>query len=575
MPSPRPASPDTRRLRGFSLLAALLALIPGAHAAPVTTELLADQPVLSGGITQVDPNASAGMGWRWRASDGRRDYGQSFRVEREFSANSLAVEALFGDSFRSVKDTPFQITFLKSPGPDVLAEAERIATFQGTLPPNKDLARDQPVWLLMEFPSVKFEAGFTYAFLLSFPSQGGEERLVILKVGAGASGPLGGTGLLSEDGVKIVRAPYMNFVLGNSGSSSAAIPARRARTLAVDQRESSGFRTLAAAVREAQPGDTIALAPGSGPYRETLFVPQSGAPGQPIIFEGNGETITGFEPLVFQKQGDEWTCDLKGFFSSRPNIQGFKKDNGVWGNALSPLSFPAVLTHQGKRIFQDAATGDFASLVRFGPDRSTLILRPGVDPTGWEISARDFVIKILDASHQTYRNLKATGSLNDGINLHGTGSDLVFENIEGSQNLDEGFSAHDQIDCLIDKGVFRENDNGIGNVAVSTMTARNIEVSVNAGWGLWLLNCQATLENVQAWDNGLAQIALHGSTIATMENVAFVKPSWTTKPWLSCQESSNRSQSPPFEKTPGVQLTGTAREQTAPIATLSPAASNQ
>jgi hypothetical protein len=426
----------------------------------------------------------------------------------------------------------------------------------------------------MEFPEVKFEAGFTYAFLLSFPAQGGEERLVILKVGAGASGSLGGTGLLSEDGVKIVRAPYMNFVLGNSGTSASATD-RPARTLVVDQRAATGIRTLAAAAQEARPGDTIALAPGSGPYRETLFIPRSGAPGRPIIFEGNGETVTGFEPLVFQQQNGEWTCDLKGFFASVPNIQGFKKQDATWTNALSPLSFPAVLTHEGKRIFQDATTGEFASLVKFGPDRSTLILLPGVSPTGWEISARDFVIKILDTSHQTYRNVKATGSLNDGINLHGTGSDLVFENIEGNQNLDEGFSAHDQIDCLIDRGVFRENDNGIGNVATSVMTARNIEVTANAGWGLWLLNCQGTFENVKSWDNGLAQIALHGSTVATMENVVFAKPAWNAKPWLSCQESSNRSQSPPFEKTPNVQLTGTAREQTAPIATLSPAATDQ
>lgn len=575
MPIPRPASPDIPRSGQFLLLA-LLTLLPVvfAYAAPITTALLADQPVLSGGIAQVDTNASAGMGWRWRASDGRRDYGQSFRVEQEFSANTLAVEALFGDSFRSAGTAPFQITFLRSPGPDVLGETERVATFQGTLPPNKDLPRDQPAWLLMEFPAVKFEAGFTYAFLMSFPAQGGEERLVILKVGAGASGTLGGTGLLSEDGVKIVRAPYMNFVLGNS-SASAAIEERPARTILVDQRATTGFRTLADATREARPGDTITLAPGSGPYRETLFISRSGKPDRPIIFDGNGETVTGFEPLVFQQQNGEWICDLKDFFTSIPNIQGFKKQNGVWTNTLAPLGFPAVLTHQGRRIFQDATTGEFASLVKFGPDRTTLVLLPGADPTGWEISARDFVIKILDTSHHIYRNVKATGSLNDGINLHGTGSDLVFENIEGNQNLDEGFSAHDQISCLIDKGAFRENDNGIGNVAVSSMTARNIEVSANAGWGVWLLNCQATFENVQAWDNGLAQIALHGTTSATMKDVAFVKPTWTTKPWLSCQESSNRSQSPPFEKTPNVQLTGTAREQTAPVATLSPAATDQ
>jgi hypothetical protein len=554
---------------GLPLLATVFAILPAAtlSADSVATELLADQPVLTGGISQVDDSASAGMGWRWRASDGRRDYGQSFRVEKAFSANTLAIEALFGDSFRIAQSAPFQITFLRSPGPDVLGDTERVASFQGTLPPSKDLPRDQPTWLLMEFPAVKFEAGFTYAFLLSFPGQGGEERLVILKVGPGASGALGGTGLLSEDGVKIDRAPYLNFVLGNSDSSTS-VSDRPAQTFTVDQRAASGYRTIAAAVREARPGDTIALAPGSGPYRETLFISQSGEPGNPITFDGHGETVTGFEPLVFQQQNGLWVSDLKAFFASRPNIQGFKKKDGGWVHALSPISFPAVLTHRGKRIFQDAATGEFSGYGKFDPETTTLTLSAGIDPTGFEISARDFVVKIHDSSHHLYRNVKATGSLNDGINLHGTGSDLVFQNIESRQNLDEGFSAHDQIDCQIDGGVFQENDNGIGNVAQSTMTARNIKVSSNAGWGIWLLNCQGTFENVRAWDNGLAQIALHGSSVATMENVFYATPTWTTKPWLSYQESSNRRQSPPFEKTPNVRLAGTPTEQTSPIATI-------
>jgi len=531
------------------------------HAAELATELISDQPEFTDGISQIDPSAKAGMGWKWRPSDGRRDYGQSFVIEKPMTANTLAVEALFSDPFRANKSVPFELRFIRTVAPDVLGEIETFASFKGTFPTQIGAATNQASWLVMGFPDTQFEPGYTYGFVLSFAGEGGEECLIIWKVGTAVKGSLGGTGLLSQDGIKIAKALSLNFVLGQGESLLTQSADRPPRTLLVDQRATSGFRSIKQAVRSTKPGDTIELAPGSGPYREALYIPQSGLPEKPIIFDGKGETVTGFEPLIFEQKDGEWVCDLKPFFAGLSHVQGFTKEYGRWTNANAPASFPSVLTHRGKRIRQHVLTGEFTDSVKLSVDGNQLTLLPGVDPGGWEISARDAVVLILDASYHTYRNIKATGSLNDGFNLHGRGTGLIFEHIEGSQNLDEGFSAHDATECRIDHGVFRENDNGIGNVKASTMTARNIELSDNLGWGLWLFDCTATLENVQSWNNGVAQIALNGTTIATLTNVTFATPAWSTKPWVSSQETSSSPRSPAFNKAPTVKLTGTAEEK--------------
>lgn len=548
---------------GFLILSfvTLLGIPQLAQAAELATELVSDQPELSDAVAQIDPSANAGMGWKWRPSDGRRDYGQSFVVDRQITVNTLALQSLFSDPFRANKSVPFELRFIRTVAPDVLGEIEIFASFKGTFPTNIGTPTNQASWLVMGFPDTTFEPGYTYGFLLSFASEGGEERLIIWKVGTATKGSLGGTGLLSQDGLKIAKALSLNFVLGHGESLLTESADRPPRTFVVDQRATNGLRSINQAVRGAKPGDTIELAPGSGPYREALYIPQSGQPGKPIIFDGKGETITGFEPLVFEQSGGEWVCDLKQFLAGLSHVQGFTKEYGCWTNAAAPTAFPSVLTHHGKRIRQHVLTGEFTDSVKLSVDGHRLTLLPGVDPTGWEISARDAVVIILDASHHIYRNIKATGSLNDGFNLHGKGTDLIFENIEGSQNLDEGFSAHDAIDCRIDHSIFRENDNGIGNVKASIMTARNIELSDNLGWGLWLFDCTGTLENVKSWNNGVAQIALNGTTIATLTNVTFATPSWSSKPWISSQETSGTPRSPAFNKGPAVKLTGTAEEE--------------
>ncbi len=283
----------------------------------------------------------------------------------------------------------------------------------------------------------------------------------------------------------------------------------------VDPKNPKAFATLREAVQTLKPGDTLWIASGSGPYREPLFIAASGTEAAPIVIEGNGNEITGFDPLVF-------TADADGTQT-----------------AVAKVKYPFVLRHQGKRVLEDAATGQFTGGISYDSNLGRLTLAPGTSPEGWEISTRLFVVRIFNVSHHTYRNLSATGSLNDGFNLHGTGDKLLFEHITGSQNLDEGFSSHETINSEIRQGDFFENDNGVLNGQKTNTILSQVDLHDNLGIGMGF-GGESTVkaENVRVWGNGMTQLAMRAGVIARFKNVQVYQSAQTTRQWLSYMESA-------------------------------------
>jgi hypothetical protein len=307
-------------------------------------------------------------------------------------------------------------------------------------------------------------------------------------------------------------------VIGLAGTLGSSLAAR---DLLVDARGGASYSTLAGAAADARPGDSIIIAKGSGPYRETLYIKQSGTADAPIVVEGNGETVTSLVPLVFQREGDTWTARL-------------------------PLPFPCVIMHNGTRVLQDPATpaNTFLGPIRLRDDKRTVELLPGASPEGWEASAHDCPVRIFNASWQTFRNIVATGGTNDGFNLHGDGKGLLFENIVGCNNMDEGFSSHDTISCEIRGGEFWGNDNGVSNGGTYAMS--KIRIHDNLGWGLVLQHhLPVQLSDVQAWGNGMVQIYFGPKANGTFDRVFAWEPTWPTRPWRSYTESSS-SMAPPL-----------------------------
>ncbi|UJR38705.1 hypothetical protein I4U23_031371 [Adineta vaga] len=288
------------------------------------------------------------------------------------------------------------------------------------------------------------------------------------------------------------------------------------RQLLVDQRGSTPYKTIASAVAVVAPGDTIILVKGSGPYRESLNIKRNGTATAPILVEGNGETITGFDPMRFTFDGTVWIYTLSKPFDTAP----------------------VVITKDGRRILQDQDTGKFLGPIKLRDDGKTFELTLDTSTDGWEISTRLSVVAITDTSHHVYRNIIATGSLNDGFNLHGYGINIIFENIAGYNNLDEGFSSHDTISCTVTNGRFWSNDNGMANVNNCITNVTNVMIHDNVGFGLWLTdNTTSNLVDIRVWNNGAAQFRIDSRATGTATRLSVWKQSWNTPPWCRYMES--------------------------------------
>jgi hypothetical protein len=288
-----------------------------------------------------------------------------------------------------------------------------------------------------------------------------------------------------------------------------------ARVITVDPRDSRAFATLAEATSRLKPGDTLVIAPGTGPYREPLHVRVSGTADAPVVVEGNGNEITGFDELVFAPLPDRRMA------------------------AAVSVEYPFVLRHNGRRVPEDAATNTFGGGITYDRVAGQLVLAPDVSPQGWEISAREFAVRVSGVSHQIYRDIVATGARNDGFNLHGDGHGLLFESVVGSQNLDEGFSAHGTMQSEIRGGRFFENDNGLVNGFETSTLLRDVDLVNNLGMGL-VFNGKARADagRVRVWGNGMVQVLLRAGIEARFDNIEIYRNANKTRPWVSYMESA-------------------------------------
>ncbi|MFA5688038.1 MAG: right-handed parallel beta-helix repeat-containing protein [Kiritimatiellales bacterium] len=486
-------------------------------------------PELKRDVAYVNNQDKSGFQCYWTDEKGRRDLGQQFTVSSVFSARSLALQINSGGS--SLEGCPFRIIFAHRKTGST--QPGKVIAIQDGFVPGKGQRPRSGTWLILEFPAVQFESG-AYCFLLQYKEAGPAGQAITLNTAGAANAYSGGEGLqsYSADPSKIVAGRAINFIL-SSDSWAEVENSNIPRILEVDRRGGTPYASLEAAANVIRAGDTLRIAPGSGPYREQLYIRASGRPDAPITVEGNGELVTGFDPLA-----------------------GFREENGVMVCDL-PVEFPCVVTYRGERLRQSAATRQFTKYARLSGDSKRIELLPGTDTNNWEVSVRYFAVRIQDASNHIYRNLKASGAQNDGFNLHGTGSNIIFKNIEGFQNLDEGFSSHDNIASEIRGGLFYDNDNGIVNINSSVTLMENVSVYNNLGWGFRQYHqCTGILKQFNSYSNGICQIEISGESIAQITNCTASVPPWTERQWTSYMESRNHSVMPAVKIDPEAEVAG-------------------
>lgn len=468
----------------------------------VKTSFSATQPT-NQVVIACSPASTSGYDWR-NNQNGRRDLGQSFQASSNTVMDAFSLKVA-GNIQSGASLAPFTVKVFES------MDASSIGSVISEQSGNYLSSAINPInpgWVTFDVEDIDLQAGNYYAVVLSFDRSGEDRQNQVFAAGSASSYSGGGVWTSADGAVYSPGGLDLAFVVQSGGVGD-----EEPRVLDVDQRGGASYISISAAVKDLHPGDTLRLVPGSGPYREPLYISTSGTAEAPIIVEGNNELITGFDLL-----------------------SGFHEENGVQVCTL-PVAFPCVLTYQGERLRQDAASEQFTKYAHLSADKTQLELLPGTETNGWEISARYFVVRIQDGSNHVYRNLKASGAQNDGFNLHGIGTNLVFENIEGFQNLDEGFSAHDNIQCEIRRGAFYDNDNGIGNAASCVMQAADITVYDNLGYGLWFSKCTGQLARIRSWNNGIRQIFFGIESHAQLTNCVAVVPAWSERLWVSYKES--------------------------------------
>jgi hypothetical protein len=273
-----------------------------------------------------------------------------------------------------------------------------------------------------------------------------------------------------------------------------------------DIRVGDGVKTIAEAIKLAQPGDTIHLAPGR--YRESAaFHDKSGEPGRPIILDGHGATLDGGEPL---KPAD-WEMVSPGLYRNRNLLAVNPANLGRWF-----FVFDGKMNHMGRtskgpskplKKVEELAPSEWT----YVPDAPIVRKSEGGRPWDARTLKGAFYIKIDPAktladcrieapirsngvsfsgrcSHIVVRNVTSTHVHNDGFNIHGYTRDILLENVKAIDCGDDGVSAHDDCHIRVNGLVSSGNSTGICDVGDSVSHYNRVLIKDCLGHDLYFLD---------------------------------------------------------------------------------------
>ena len=274
---------------------------------------------------------------------------------------------------------------------------------------------------------------------------------------------------------------------------SASLPTGAAR----DIRVGTDVKTIAEAIKTAQPGDTIHLEPKI--YRDYAgFFGKKGLPGRPVTLDGHGATLEGSEPL----DPAQWRAVAPGLFAADNLLP--KLDDAIiqrWFFLIDgrlnrmgrtskgrtvPLKKPAELQPGEWTFEKDPSRETPPSRQIYG----TFYLK--IEP-GQKLTDRQIFVPVRSAgvqlggenAHLVIRNVTATHPYNDGFNIHGDCRDVVFENIRAIECGDDGISAHESAQYLVRGLVSCGNSTGICDTGTSETNYERVLIRDCVGFDLY------------------------------------------------------------------------------------------
>jgi hypothetical protein len=258
--------------------------------------------------------------------------------------------------------------------------------------------------------------------------------------------------------------------------------------------------TIHAAIKAAQPGDTIHLEPKV--YRDYAgFYLKKGEPGKPITLDGHGATLEGSDPIDPAK----WREVSPGLFANDDLLPGLSDAAiGRWfflfdgkmqlmgrtskGRSAS-LKKPQELQAGEWTFVKDASREKPPSKAIYG----TFYLKLGAGQTLAEAKVfapmRSAGVQFGgDNAHLVIKNLTASHPYNDGFNIHGDCRDVVFENIRAIECGDDGISAHESAQYRVDGFISIGNSTGICDTGTAQTSYNRVFIADCIGFDLYFLD---------------------------------------------------------------------------------------
>lgn len=261
-------------------------------------------------------------------------------------------------------------------------------------------------------------------------------------------------------------------------------------------------KTIARAIKLAQPGDTIHLEPVV--YRDFAgFYGKQGEPGKPITLDGHGATLEGSDPLDPAK----WKEVAPGLFANDQMLPPRYLDDAVlirwfflWDGKMNTMG----RTSKGKKTpfkkVEDLLPGEWT----FVEDKSRE--EPGSRkvagtfyvklPPGQKLADAKIAVPMRSAgvqlsgnnAHLVIKNITATHPYNDGFNIHGDCRDVVFENIRAIDCGDDGISAHESAEYRVDGLVSIGNSTGITDTVAAQTSYNHVFIAGCHAYDLFFIN---------------------------------------------------------------------------------------
>lgn len=294
-----------------------------------------------------------------------------------------------------------------------------------------------------------------------------------------------GTMILSS-GALSGRTLYVDTEKGDDGNLSA---------LGSSNGSLSPLKTINKAILNAKEGDIILVAPTRIPIYQSIQINSvSGTIAEPIVIDGQGITLSGKREI----RPEEWRMvspgvyRLEGVFDSKISDQDVgalvQRFFVLWNGHPHHMGRSSKGRMPSLPLVQDLKSGEWTLDLK---TRALFVALPAHE----SITQQKIAIPQLLNGLQTLgssscwkiKNIHVEHFLNDGFNFHGTGKNIILEDVSATECGDDGVSAHEECYITVRRFVAIGNSTGLCHIDQSRSDNENIRLEDNTAYDLMLL----------------------------------------------------------------------------------------